>query len=333
MPTQTEKTSSTIWKVIRAPKLTSLAKYFIQEPTEASFSKRIESIEAVPETYRDFFNSNLTHGAQFPYTILMPPHNGYMVRSAEKLLVNIGSEIHILEKRGTSFDRYCHPISDIDYVENRAVLLDSSIKITGMTSEGQPATSMIHFNSVTEFLFTPVLKKIRGFEAGPNSNALNTERQKFDKWQSSSFKFMNFARNSLLGNERVVQSVLQPEIRTAGIRIFGVIYSKTISPAHAAILTDRELIMIREEVRHAGEDRYGGIWDYIPLHKIVDLSLHEKDEKLLALTILLPHEVSLEFLYQLSAREELEKLLSHFKSMTAEERRASKLQNGTNPVI
>ena len=124
---------------------------------------------------------------------------------------------------------------------------------------------------------------------------------------------MNYAKHSLLGSEQVIHSVLQPEIRTNEIRILGRSFYKVLSPAHAGILTDREMIMIREEVRHVGEDRYGGIWDYIPLSKVTGLSINDIRPGMFSLSIQLADEVQLEFLYQSSARDEVIKLLSRFK--------------------
>jgi len=296
-------------------KFPSNARYFIQEPAKASFSKRIESIDTVPEAFMDFFKPILAGGHRFPYTILTPSQHGYIHRSTEKLVCVVDSDIFILERMGDSFGELCFPVSEIIYVGVRNVLLDSSIKITGVTSKSEPATSIVQFNSVTDYLFTPILKKIRKADASSNVNTLRAEMEKFDKWQKSNFKFMNLARNSLLGGERVIHSILQPEIRTNGIKVFGITYYKTISPAHAGILTDRELIMIREEVRHVGEDRYGGIWDYIPLNKITDLSVREVDDDMLSLLIQLNFEVHLVFLYRTSAREELNNLLIDFKKV------------------
>jgi hypothetical protein len=314
VPTKTLK-PSVFGIIFQSPKFQSITKHFIQEPTKASFSRRLESIDAIPEAYKEFFYQIQAAGHEFPYTILTPPNNGYIYRSAEKLVCEFESEIHILEKRGNSIVDQCFPITDISCMEVRAVLLDSSIKITGVTGKGEPATSTVQFNSVTDYLFTPIMKKIRKADASSNVNALRAEMEKFDKWQKSNFKFMNYARNSLLGGERVIHSILQPEIRTDGIKVFGITYYKTISPAHAGILTDRELIMISEEVRHAGDDRYGGMWEYIPLNKISGLFVHDVSDNMLSLLIQLPHEIHLEFLYQISAREDLNKLLFHFKKM------------------
>lgn len=293
------------------------AHHIVQEPTRFSFSRAIESWETVPDAYKSFFEPLIVEGHKFPYAVLTPAHRGYIHRANEKLVCTLDSGIHILERNGNNFAGVCHPVPEISYVEVRAILLDSSIKITGTTKSGTPKMSIVQFNSVTDYLFTPILRKIRGFETDRDLNVLRTEMDKFDEWAKPSFKFMNYARSSLMGSEKVFHSILQPEIRTNGFRIFGRTYYKTISPAHASILTDRELIMIREEVRYGGEDRYGGIWDYIPLNKITDLTLRNVDRNLLSLSIQLPNEAYLEFLYQASAKEKLLQLITQFKELTA----------------
>jgi hypothetical protein len=84
-----------------------------------------------------------------------------------------------------------------------------------------------------------------------------------------------------------------------------------------SILTDRELIMIGEEYRRSGEDRYGGIWDYIPLNKIVALSLSREGSNLLSLSIQLPESACLDYLFEASAKREVEQLLDLAKELTS----------------
>ncbi len=136
--------------------------------------------------------------------------------------------------------------------------------------------------------------------------------EKFDRWVNVNYKFMNYAKRSLLGGEKVVHAILQPEIRKSLLTILGKTYYRTLDPTHMSILTDRELIMIREETRKSGDDRYGGIWQYIPLHKIAGLSVNEKDGGLLALAIQLPHNAQFEYLFQPSVQQELDQLVVKF---------------------
>jgi hypothetical protein len=131
---------------------------------------------------------------------------------------------------------------------------------------------------------------------------------------------MNYAKRSLLGGEKVIHTIFQPEIRASVWTGLGRTFYRTISPTHMSILTDQELIMIRENERRGGDDKYGGIWDYIPLNKIVGISLHEKDDHLLVLSIQLPNGESLEYLFRDSLRQEANQLLVLFGELTTLER-------------
>jgi hypothetical protein len=168
---------------------------------------------------------------------------------------------------------------------------------------------------VTDYLFTPILERMRLASAGPEAID-RSELEKFDAWVKRNYKFMNYAKRSLIGGEKVMHAILQSEIRANEITVFGKTYYRVIAPALACILTDRELIMIREVDRKRGEGRYGGIWDYIPLNKIAGLSLSEKDSRLLGLSIRLPESVYLDFLFQTPAREEVDQLLERFRELS-----------------
>jgi hypothetical protein len=82
--------------------------------------------------------------------------------------------------------------------------------------------------------------------------------------------------------------------------------------ALACILTELELIFIREEERRMGTGRYGGIWDYIPLKKIRSTILKEKDIDLLSLSVELPDVASLEYVFQAGVKEEIYRMLEQF---------------------
>lgn len=286
------------------------------EQTRTSWAKSIESYDAVPDVYRGFFAPLLADGQAFPYTVLTPSYEGFIHRTTEKLVCDLGHEICVLERKGNTFDTQRYPLEGISYVEFRAVLLDSHFKICGVTSRGVPASSTLRFNTVTDYLFTPLLERIRLAGADSKGAPPGLESKEFSHWIHLNYKFMNLARHSLLGGDRVVHAVLQPEIRTHVLTVLGRTYYRVVSPTHAAILTDRELIVIREEAWRGGEDRYGGIWDYVPLNKIVMLSLSEKVGNLLALSIQLPEGVYLDCLFEASAKPEVEQLLERFRELT-----------------
>ena len=304
------------WRQVYTSTIAGLPRLGAAEQTKSSWAKSIESYAAVPNVYKDFFEPLLADGRVFPYTVLTPAYEGFIHRTTERLICDLGHEIYVLERSGNTFEAQCYPLEGISYVEVRTILLDSRIKITGVTRQGMAASSTLKFNSVTDYLFTPILERIRLAAVESKGAAQSVELEKFDPWVRLNYKFMNYAKRSLLGGEKVIHTVLQPEIRASLFTVLGKTYSRTISPTHVSILTDRELIIIREEERRSGDDQYGGIWDYIPLNKIATLSLGRKDNNLLVLSIQLPESARLENIFQASAEREINQLLDRYRALT-----------------
>jgi hypothetical protein len=294
----------------RVPTLGALA-----ERTQLSWAKRIPSYAEVPGAYQDFFEPLRMAGQDMPYTVLAPSYEGFLHRAAEKLVCAFGQEVHILEGSGSTFEAKSFPLAGISYVEVRAVLLNSHIKIYGLTDQGVPSSATLRFNTVTDYLFRPIVKRIRLGAGEARLATPRSEGKTFDHLVRVNYKFMNYARQSLLAEETAIHAILQPEIREGVLSVLGKTYYRTISPTHMSILTDGELITIREEVGWGGKERYGGVWDYVPVDKIVSLSLSEKGSSLLNLSIQLPEGARLDSLFQASARQDLEQLLDHVKKL------------------
>jgi hypothetical protein len=98
--------------------------------------------------------------------------------------------------------------------------------------------------------------------------------------------------------------------------VLGRTFHRTVSPTQAIILTDSELITIREEATRRREDRYGGVWDYIPLNKIAGLSILRQDNGLLMLSVQLPESVHLDYLFQASAQGDVDQIQDRFGVLT-----------------
>ena len=298
-------------KTARMPKLLNPA-----DLTRSSWAKPIKSYTDVPDVYKEFFDSLHIEGQAFPYTVLTPSYEKFIHKTTEKLISDFDHDIFVLEKNGNTFETRCYPIDGISYVEFRTALLASSFMICGMIGQGKHTSSTLKFNSVTDYLFTPILKRVRCIPVEFGNVNQSAELSKFDRLVDVNFKFMNLAKHSLLEGEKVIQFIIQPEIQESLLTFLGKTYYRTISPTHMCILTDRELIMIREDVVRLKEDRYGGIWIYIPLNKIMYLSVSEQADELLVLTVQLPEDIRFELLFQTSAGKELNQLLGRFKEAT-----------------
>ena len=282
------------------------------ELTKSSWATRIKSHTEVPDVYKSFYKPFSADKSSFPYTVLTPSYENFIHKTTEKLIIDCCHDIYILERKGDSFDTQCYPVDGISYVEMRTALLASSFKLCGVTNQGIHASATLQFNSITDYLFTPILKRVRLVPVDSKNFDQSAELAKFDCLANVNFKFMNLAKHSLLEGEKVIHFVIQPEIQESLLTFLGKTYNRTISPTHISILTDQELILIREDAVRRKEDRYGSIWDYIPLSKVKSLSVSEKASDLLGLAVQLPEGTSFELLFQASAKDELNQLLNQF---------------------
>jgi hypothetical protein len=278
------------------------------EQTRLSWAKLVELYAEVPKLYQNFFEPFSIAGKKIPYTIRGPAYEGFFHRATEKLLCDFGTEIIILEKNGNTYATRSFPLEDISYVEIRTVLLDSYFKISGLTKDGGLASSSIRFNTVTDYLFTRIVEKVRLNAIGPQGTARILATKQFDHLVHINYKFMNYGRRSMLEGENFIHFILQPEIRIPIMRLLGRTYYRRIFPTHMSILTDKELIMIREETRQSDNSRYGGIWDFIPLQKITSISLRRKDRDVLGIINLPENEQE----YSNSSWNKIWKFLSQF---------------------
>lgn len=305
------KASKRLHRQAQLPRLFMLG---AAEQTRLSWARCIESFDEVPPFYQSFLLSLLGPARRFPYAVLTPTFEGFLNRANEKLVFSLDHTLYILERAKNKLIPTCYSFHDIHYVEVGSILLKAWIHISGVSGDGALSTTTLKFNTVTDFLFTPLLEKIRAVPAEAHSGDYPSELSKFNYLERLNFKFMNYAKSSIMPGEKVVHILLQPEIRSTILRLLGKSFSHAISTAHISILTDRELIMIREENNEALQNniRYGGIWVYIPLEKIRSASLTGKND-LLTLSIQLLDNDYFELIYTSSNRSEVDLFLQQLE--------------------
>jgi hypothetical protein len=315
MPTETQNHTHLNLRSILDSALAALPSLRPSEQSGLTWARLIKTYEDLPDVYKNFFEHIQRDGQDFPYTVLTPSYEGLLHPTTEKLIIVLGPEIYILESSGNAFKSYCYPIATINYVERGTKLLHSWLDICGVTDHGGLKTTTLKFNSVTDYLFSPILKCIRPTSTLANGTDPGYELEKFDHLAQVNYKFMRYARRSLLGGEKVIQSLLQPEIREVKLAFLGKSYYRTVSPTHITILTDRELIVIREDENWSDETRYGGIWDFIPLNKIDSLNYSENGDNLLELSIHIAGGALLHFIYHASSKPEIDTLINQYNNL------------------
>jgi hypothetical protein len=292
------------WTAVLNPSRFSLPVLSAAEQTRLSWARAVEAYDQLPEIYRDFF-ATLPRTDRFPRIIITPTLEGFIQRQTEKLVCSLDDEIYVVERIKNTLVTTRYSIGCISYVQVGKILLKAWMTIRGIASDGIPASSTFRFNAVNDYLFAPMLDRIRGAPRGPAGADLNVERSKFNYLNRLNFKFMNYGRGSLVPGERVASIVLQPEIRAKVLAALSVPWFRTVFPAYLMVLTDSELIIIMEE--NTGfwrqEIKYGGIWNYVPLNKITAISFTRQDADRLTLSIQLPEDDHIDLLLANSGRQ------------------------------
>jgi hypothetical protein len=284
------------------------------EQSRLSWARVPESYDEIPPVYRPWLDALVGSREPLPHIVLTPTYEGYLRRENEKLVCLVDGTFHIVERTRDHLLPVSYRLENITCVETGSILLRGWLSVRGIADEGQPASTTVRFNTVTERLFAPLLSEIRAGSHPPSGADLDAERSKFQELLSENYKFMNFSRSSILAGEEVLCYVLQPELRRQLLRISGRALSHCISPTHIAILTDRELILISEENESWRQSfsrvRYGGIWHYVPLPKISAAAVTLREDGLLKMCIDLPCEEKLERLFAPTSGSQVDELVA-----------------------
>jgi hypothetical protein len=288
--------------------------------TREAWTSSIESYEDVPEIYRAAFEELVPDHAPFPYTLLAPSLIKSLGRTSEKLIIDARETMHILERNDSQVSKKSYPYQNIFTVELGSILLGSWLTICGTDGTGAAANSTIDFNTSSLPLYSIFIDKLRLSPPRYEEAQLSAEKGKFDFLSASSFKLMNYGRESLVGGEKVIQILLQAEIKRPLWAILGDWFEQTVSPAHLTILTDRELILIQDvsHDRKVSQAKYGGIWQYIPLRSVKTTAWRESESGRLAFSITVSPDKTIEKLFDPSHRTEIEQLCAELQERSRE---------------
>ncbi|MBN2086249.1 MAG: hypothetical protein JW748_13600 [Anaerolineales bacterium] len=277
-----------------------------------SWAREAKTIEELPEIYRGFFDTLPEKDKEpFPYSVISPTFKGFLQPENEKLICRVGECLCVLEQKNGKLTARRYPHSEIYLIETGTILLYSWFAVHGTDSAGGTAPTTIKFNSITEHLYAPFVEWFRGSiqPAGKNAKPA-AEASPFADLADVNFKFMNFALKTISPGEPVLQVLLQPEIRKTAFAFLGCTLARRIAPAHLAILTERDLVLIRDDPsqRERSKTPYGGIWNYIPLRKIQSVALAPGEDGRTELSVHLPDDRRVDLSYAETKRPEAEKL-------------------------
>jgi hypothetical protein len=284
--------------------------------TMAAWSKLIETREGIPAVYTAHFDKTFGGEQCFPLVIWTPALIRFPRNTTEKLVCGTDDALYIFEKKnGGQVDTTCYAYSDIYSSEVGNILLVTWLTVYGQTSEGEPAVSTVEFNTTSRRYFAPILSKLRPFKVLAGTQ-MTDEKEKFNRLSDINFKFMNYGRESLLPGETIIWFLLQPEIRQPLFTIFGKTFDTPLSFTNLTVLTDQELILIRDTAswNESRANSHEAIWQYIPLSTIRSVSCSDAENERVTLSLHCRPDRTLQILFDTSNLTELEQLCSHFNN-------------------
>jgi hypothetical protein len=240
----------------------------------------VKSYKDVPSEFLRVFPE---YEAAFPYTLVIPEEKGTFFQSLKtaKMLCVSENRLFLLENnRGIAVSREI-PLDSIVSLEHGRILLKSWLKLSTGSN-----TITIPFNTVHENLFLPVIEAIRPAAKSEALSPLSQIRhqQELSKlgylWKTN-FKYFNLSRKSILPGESIDEVVYQPEIEFSALTLFRKPIIQRTLTGHLAILTENEFILIKEVEKTKAPQHvlYGGIFTYLPLKQISNVTFEVKKGK------------------------------------------------------
>lgn len=237
--------------------------------TMKSWSEKITNFQEVPANFKNDF---IYDQKKFPFTVYVPSQyisKNFRTEKVNSKLISIFDD-HILIYENISKDiiiTKCF-LKDIVSLQLGCVLLRAWVKITS-----EKESYLINFNAAQEDYFFELIKKIRInlYKLLENkANDKNIEITKFDFLNKLDYKLKNYGVKSIINGEQVEKILYQENRTLKSLKIAKFTFYKKFIAPHLTILTDKELIIIKEEkdIQTNRDIPYSSVYNYIPLEKI-----------------------------------------------------------------
>jgi hypothetical protein len=273
------------------------------------------SFEEVPDIFKPAFLELAADEEPFPATIVMPTGGVYGKPEIPWLFIHLSDSITILAIDGTDIAVTKHKFDSINALEVTIDLLYSKVVIRSIDDDGSQVSTMFEYNTVFMDFLTPFIRIMRqGFLSSDLPMA--SELAKFDSLKVDYYKFMNYSRRSLLADQTVSSFIMQPTVSEPLLGRWNRLFYKTVVPAHVSILTNSEYIDIHEAVKpwwFFGAN-YGKTYRYIRRSRIRSVQVNDHDDELIALSLHLPGDESLDVSFDTDRRQDVEQMLNEFEA-------------------
>ncbi|EIV99520.1 LOW QUALITY PROTEIN: hypothetical protein ThesiDRAFT1_0499 [Thermoanaerobacter siderophilus SR4] len=272
-----------------------------------SWARNVKDYSEIPEIFKFYYDENFKDSTQFLNAIYAPADSWGRRKTNDKLMFLYENNVVFLEKMKNSINAVSYPIENINYIENGSILLYSWLKING-NIEGETRSFVLEYNTVVENIFKPIIEKLRILLCDIETSDKEKEIDDFDCLRDINYK----AKKAVLNGEKVIDFLYQADIKVPYFKFF----KKLKSTSHMIIFTNKELIILQEENAKSIKDvKYGGIWIYIPVHKILNAYIDEEETGFLNLSINVSGSNVFKSRFEFSQKEKVERLVEQINKI------------------
>lgn len=234
--------------------------------TVKAWPSAIADVTQIPPPFRAAFEAARLGTSPFPLALYSPAFRFDRFESPEQLLALEPERAVAFEVRHGRVAARELALAGLESVDYGIELLHGWLQLDGGGEEG-PASLRIDFHTAGRDLFRPVVDDLRRrWYAGAHTDHAS-ELAKLDPLVRVDFKLMTYGRDCLLDGVDVRRFHLQPRI-TKGEGAA----AATVVPASLALLTGRELVLIREGDEVA-EGIYAGAWRHVRLDRVTRVEI------------------------------------------------------------
>jgi hypothetical protein len=244
-----------------------------------SWPRVLKSHEDLPSAFRDKVPDEKSN---FPYTVFIPEErvSPFQAKRNAQLLCLYDDRLVILEAIQDNVVSTTYLLNTMTALEHGRVLLNSWLNINTVSQ-----SKTFTFNTVSEPVFQPIIDAVRPTVENSDSQMLAVKRQqetaKLGYLWKENIKYFNYGKRSILPGENILESVYQPDISISRLNFFKKPVLHKYQTGHLTILTDKELIFIKESkpTKKVKETAYGNLFTYVPLQQIQQVSFEQNAEK------------------------------------------------------
>lgn len=233
------------------------------------WARQIRSREEIPAKFMTYMDSFAVSQSELPLIISMPAHPNEDKVALDKLMYLYNDGLYLYEEMDDqSIKSTFVKFEDIYYIEHGKVLLYSWLILRGNTIDNE---IKLDFNTVMEPLFKEVIDEIRDYHKARFQHSDLFPAKPVDM-SSIEYKFQNYINDSSDLKVKPFGYVFQKEYKSIeGEDVYN----------HLTMLTQDELIFIKETPDPKNPSKFSSVWVFIPIYKIdaLDITSYKDSEE------------------------------------------------------